>query len=348
MRVWASETQVPQDVRFASLFSASCHPHPSASPGSPRHLLHPALGTTAPESGNVTLTLPACPSGEPIPGAHAPDEGPFPALGTNHPASPSPGQCLPLSLSSPSLGRRHLSAGTHPCLPPTPSPPCFLPLLGPRCPLRLPGTPHRAHSRQPAPAPAVPAVPPTWSGSCSASVLGLPPGDGSTVQPPDRSAAAEQLRGIGFPGGGGTEARPLPRGSTRLHLDPLLQGSPPPLPTPSSFLSSRSLGPSPHPHDPLVTPLLWLGVLVCLCNSLGGAPTSPHQTVLPLRMASACLEGSSRGGLPRTLTPASVRGLVCPLLSAVLSPGLVVLGLSPPRVPRPQCTASLRWSHGAS
>lgn len=119
----------------------------------------------------------------------------------------------------------------------------------------------------------------------------------------------------------------------------------PPLPHSSA---SRSLGPSPHPHDPLVTPLLWLGVLACLCNSLRGAPTSPHLTALPLRMASACLEGSSRGGLPCTLTPAAVRGLGCPLLSVVLSPGLVVLGLSPPRVPRPQCTASLRGSRGAS
>lgn len=181
----------------------------------------------------------------PLMKGHSPHWAPR-ALAASHPASPSPGQCLPLSLSSPSLGRRCPSAGACRCLPPTPSsPPCFLPLPGPRCPLRLPGTPHRAHSRRPAPAPAVPAVSPTWSGSCRASVLGLPPGDGSTVPPPDQSA--EQTRGIGFPGGGGTEARPLPRGPTRLHLDPLLHGSPPPLPTPSSFLCLPQSGPLPAP-----------------------------------------------------------------------------------------------------
>ena len=130
---------------------------------------------------------------------------------------------------------------------------------------------------------------------------------------------------------------------------------PPPGPAPR-WLSSTPPCPFLIPPPPavwapprtLMTPLLWLGVLACLCNSLGGALTSPHQTVLPLRRASACLEGSGRGGLPCTLTPASVRSLGCPFLSAVLSPGLVVLGSSPPRVPRPQCTASLRWSRGAS
>lgn len=94
MRVWVSETQVPQDVRSASLFTYCC-PHPSASLGSPRHLLSPAPGTTAPESGNVTLTLPACPSGEPVPGAHAPDEGPLPTVGTQGLGGQPPCQSQP-------------------------------------------------------------------------------------------------------------------------------------------------------------------------------------------------------------------------------------------------------------
>ena len=185
----------------------------------------------------------------------------------------------------------------YPSVPtPTPSPPCFLPLLGPRCPLRLPGTPHQAHSRRPAPAPAVPAVSPTWSGSCSVSVLGLPPGDGSTVQPLDQSA--EQLRGIGFPGGGGTEARPLPRGSTRLHLDPLLHGSPPPLPAPSSFLSSRSLGPSPHPHDPLVTPLCGWGSSSASVTLSGVLRLLPTRRYCPSGWPQPAWKGAAEGGSP--------------------------------------------------
>lgn len=177
---------------------------------------------------------------------HSPQWAPR-ALAANHPASPSPGQRLPLSPSSSSLGPRHSSAGAPLCLPPMlSSPPCFLPFPGPCCSLRLPGTPHRAHSRRPAPALAVPAVSPTWSGSCSTSVLGLPlGGDGSTVQPPDPSAV--QIRWIGFPGGGGTEARPLPGGPTHFHLNPILRGSPPPLPAPSSFLCLPRSGPLPAP-----------------------------------------------------------------------------------------------------
>lgn len=236
VRVWASETQVPQNVRFASLFSASCHPHPSASPRSPRHLLHPALGTTAPESGNVTLTLPACPSGEPIPGAHAPGEGPFPALGTNHPASPSPGQCLPLSLSSPSLGRRHLSAGTHPCLPPRPHLPAFCLSLAPAAPsgCRAPltkltaGGQHQRRQCQPYPPHGlVPAACRSWA---------CPPGMGalcshSTSQPSSLGGSVSQVAEVRRPAPcpGAPPASTWTRSSMALlHPSPPLPHSSPP------------------------------------------------------------------------------------------------------------------------
>lgn len=171
VRVWVSETQVPQDIQSASLFSTSCCPHPSASPGWPWHPLSPASGTTALESGNVTLTLPACPSGDPIPGAHAPHEGPFPTMGTQDFCGQPP--CQSQHLTAPptvpvlTLPGPQAPLCRCPSVPgPTPSsPPCFLPLPGPRCSLRPPGTPHRAHCRWPAPALAVPAVSPTWSGS---------------------------------------------------------------------------------------------------------------------------------------------------------------------------------------
>ena len=252
MRVWVSETQVPQDVRSASLFSTYCRPHPSASLGSPRHLLSPAPGTMAPASGNVALTLPACPSREPAPGAHAPDEGPLPTVGTQGLGSQPPCQSQPWT--APPTVPVLILPGPQALLCRCPSVPAphalltfFLPLPGPCCSLRPPGTPHRAHSRRPAPALAVPAVSPTWSGSCSTSVLGLPlGGGGSTVQPPDPSAV--QIRWIGFPGGGGTEARPLPGGPTHFYLDLLLLGgSPSPLPAPSSFLRLLWSGPLPAP-----------------------------------------------------------------------------------------------------
>ena len=232
----------------------------------------------------------------PLMKGHSPQWAPR-ALAANHPASPSPGQRLPLSPSSSSLGPRHSSAGAPLCLPPTPSSLSFCLSLAPAAPSgrRAPlteltaGGQHQRWQCQPCPPHGlVPAARQSWA--YPSEGVGAP--CSHRTRQPCRlgglvSRVVEVRRPAPYPGAPPTSTW------TCCSSVALLRPS---LPLPHSS-ASCGLGPSPHPCDPLMTLLSWLGVLACLCNSLRGALTSPHQTVLPLRMVSACL-GVAEGGSP--------------------------------------------------